>query len=305
MKRTAYYILACLMVTGLLFTSSCKKDSELPAINEPTTSSEDNKLAENLFDDVFKNMNEAVEEENLDGTLKTGTKLDYTFSSSCATVTLVPQAWDITQSPPVWNNTFPKTLTIDFGTTNCLGNDGKTRRGRIISVFTGKYNQAGTIITTTLSNYHVNDYSVEGTKTVTNNGNNSFSISVNGSVASPDGSQTVSWVSTRTRVWIEGANTGFWTQNPDGSFMLLNGILDDVYSVTGSATGINRDGLPFTVEITTALRVEFCSWIPEITVGALSIQPDGLNERIIDFGSGACDRTYTVTIGQNVYTITY
>ncbi len=286
--------------------NSCKKDEETPITPfELTTTTEDNKLAESLFDDVFKNMNEAVEEENLDGTPKTSAQLDYTFSSTCATVTLVPPAWDISQSPPVWNNTFPKTLTIDFGATNCLGNDGKTRRGKIISVFTGKYNQAGTIITTTLVDYHVNDYSVEGTKTVTNNGNNSFTIDVNGNVSSPDGSQVVTWVSTRTREWIEGANTGFWTQNPDGSFMFLNGILDDVYSVTGSASGINRNGLPFTVTITTALRVEFCDYFLDITKGGLSIQPDGLNERIVDFGTGACDRTYTIMIGQNLYTITY
>ncbi len=281
--------------------SSCKKNK----LDEVTTTTEDNKLVESLFDDVFKNMNEAAEEENLDGTGKMGVQMDYTFSSSCATVTLVPPAWDTSQSPPVWNNTFPKTLTLDFGTSNCMGNDGKNRRGRIVSVFTGKYNQAGTVITTILYDYHVNDYSVDGSKTVTNNGNNSFTIEVNGNVNSPDGSQAVSWVSNRTREWIEGSTTGFWTQYPNGSYMFLNGILDDVYSITGSASGINREGLAFTVTITTALRVEFCNYLVDITAGGLSIQPDGLKERVVDFGTGACDRTYTVTIGKNEYTRTY
>lgn len=302
MKKSIYFLLACTLITGLLITSSCKKNK----LDELTTTSEDNALAEGLFDDVFKNFSEAAEEEGLDGGGKMGVELDYTFSSSCATISLIPPAWDTTVSPPVWNSTFPKTLTIDFGTVNCTGTDGKSRRGKIISVFTGKYNQVGTVITTTLDNYHVNDYSVDGSKTVTHNGDGSFTINVNGNVNSPDGSQGVSWVSTRTRYWIEGSTTGFWTVNPSGvGIMGLNGILDDVYEITGSASGTNREGLPFTVEITTALRVEFCGWIPEITVGALSIQPEGLKERIVDFGLGSCDRTYTVKIGTKVYSITY
>ena len=284
-----------LVISCLLFSTSCKKRK----LNRQTTTAEDNALAEDLFDDVLKNINEVAEEENLDGTGKMG-NIDYTFSSSCATITLDPPAWD---TNGVWNTTFPKTLTIDFGSVNCTGNDGKKRRGKIISVFTGKYNVTGTIITTTLQDYHIDDYSVEGTKSVTNTGSNSFSIVVDGLVASPDGSQEVTWSSTRTRTWIEGQNTGFWTPNPDNSCcMFFNGILDDVYSISGTAEGINREGRSFTVNITTPLRVEFCGWIPEITEGVLEIQPKDLKKRTVDFGDKSCDRQYMVIIKNKTYT---
>ena len=301
MRLSRYTFVLIALITALSL-SACKKRK----LNKQTTTAEDNALAEDVFDDIFKNINEAADEQNLDGTAKMGWSQDYTFASSCATVTLNPPAWDTTMSPPAWNNTFPKTLTIDFGSTNCVGNDSKARRGKIISVFTGKHNEAGTVVTTTLDNYHVNDYHVEGTKTVTNNGSNTFSIEVDGMVTSPDGNDEVSWTSTRTRTWIEGQNTNFWTLNPDGTCCAaLDGILDDVYSITGTASGNNRNGRNFEVEITVPLRVEFCGWIPEITEGIVEIQPEDLKLRKVDFGDRECDRTYVVTIGKKAYTKTY
>ena len=294
-SQYALVLLACVTVFSL---SSCKKNK----LNKQTTTAEDNALAEDSFDEIFKTINETADEENLDGTAKMGIAKDYTFSSHCATITLNPPAWD---SNGVWNPVFPKTLTIDFGTTNCTGKDGKARRGKIISVYSGKYKETGTIVTTTLDNYHVNDYHVEGTKTVTTTAANSFSIEVDGTITSPDGNDEVSWVSSRTRTWIEGQNTNFFTPAPGGGWMQLDGITDDVYSVTGTASGVNRNGRAFTAEITTALRIEFCGWIPEITQGIIEIQPDDLKLRKVDFGDLECDRTYVVTIGKKSYTRTY
>jgi hypothetical protein len=301
MKLSSLVLVGALILT-VLALNGCKKYR----LNKQTTSAEDNALAEDSFDDIFKNINEAADEQNLDGTAKLGWTPDYTFSSSCATITLNPPAWDTTMSPPAWNNTFPKTLTIDFGSANCVGNDNKARRGKIISVFSGKHNESGTVATTTLDNYHVNDYHVEGTKAVTNNGSNSFSIEVDGNVTSPDGNDEVSWTSTRTRTWIEGQNTNFWTLNPDSTCCeFFDGILDDVYSITGTASGVNRNGRNFEAEITVPLRIEFCGWIPEITEGTVEIQPEDLKLRMVDFGDRECDRTFVVTIGNKSYTKTY
>ena len=295
--KLAKYSIIFVATIGLLAIGSCKKSK----LNKQTTTAEDNALAEDLFDDIFKNINEAADEENLDGTKKAA-PLDYTFSSHCATVTLNPPAWD---SSGTWNATFPKTLTIDFGSTNCQGNDGKNRRGKIVSVFTGKHNVTGTVTTTTLVDYYVNDHRVEGTKKVTHTGTNSFAIVVDGKIISPNADE-VSWTSTRTRTWIEGQNTNFWTLNTDTSCcMFFNGILDDVYSITGNASGTNRNGRTFTADITTPLRVQFCGWIPEITQGVIEIQPEDLKKRTVDFGSQECDRTFTVEIGKKTYTKTY
>ena len=302
MRLSRYTFLFIALSVALVF-NSCKKSK----LNKETTSAEDNALAEDSFDDVFKNISEAAEDLNLDGTAKMGVVKDYTFGAHCATVTLDPPAWD---SNSVWNSVFPKTLTIDFGTTNCVGYDNKARRGKIISVFSGKYNTPGTTITTSLDNYHVDDYHIEGVKSVTNNGNFSFSITVVGKITSPDGSDEVTWNSTRTRKWIEGQNTNFFTLDPLGNWMGLNGIYDDVYSITGTANGVNRNGRSYSAKITTPLRVEFCTVTPiisvlEITEGIIELEPYKLKVRSVDFGNRTCDRTFEVTIGNKTFTKTY
>ena len=65
-----------------------------------------------------------------------------------------------------------KTVTVDYGSSNCDCNDGKTRRGKIITTFTGFYHAQGTIITHTPVDYYVNDIKIEGIKTVENMGLN-------------------------------------------------------------------------------------------------------------------------------------
>jgi hypothetical protein len=285
MKKLSFLLITCICFSGMFF-SSCEKSR----LNKQTITAEDNQTAQNMYDDVYKNVNEvAVKEE---GVNKMG-NIDYTFGANCAAVSLTPS-----------DSTFPKTLTIDFGSSNCQGDDGKNRRGKIIAVLTGRYKDTGTKITVTLDNYHVNDYKVEGTKVITNQGNNTFSIVVSGAkITSPDGTQQVSWESTRTRKWIAGYNTNVSFNPTDPCYLKVSCILDDVYEVTGEASGVNRDGRNFTAAITTALRVQFCGWIPEITQGVIEITPEDLKTRKIDFGNGACDNEATVEIGNRTKTI--
>jgi hypothetical protein len=49
-----------------------------------------------------------------------------------------------------------KTVTVDYGTSNCDCNDGKTRRGKIVTTFSGQYLAPGTVITHTPVDYYVN-----------------------------------------------------------------------------------------------------------------------------------------------------
>jgi len=69
------------------------------------------------------------------------------------------------------------------------------------------------VITTTLINYKVNDNKIEGTHKVTNKGSNSdgfteFDIDVSGGKITYTDNLTTTWVSNRTRVWVEGESTG-------------------------------------------------------------------------------------------------
>ena len=130
-------------------------------------------------------------------------------------------------------------------------------------------------------------------KTITNMGRNAnnnlhYSISVqNASVTSPQ-NKTITWQSSRDREWIAGEST-------------LLDPTDDVYLITGSASGTGSAGNSFTVTITEALRVALnCKWI---TAGKLTLQPQNLSARYIDYGTGACDNDATVTVNGSTYNV--
>lgn len=283
MKKMNNLFLTTLTV-AFLFTSCTKKE------NKDTTTAQDNALAESMFDDVFKNVNEvAVKEE---GANKMGYPVEYTFGASCGSVTLTPL-----------DTTFPKTLTIDFGTTNCSGNDGRNRRGKIIATLSGKYKNTGTVLSVTLDNYHVDDHHIEGTKSVTNAGNNTWNVSVTGGKVTYPNGEVATWASTRTRKWVEGFNTAVSLNKADSAcFVNLQCLLDDAYEISGSANGVARNGKKYDVSITTALRVQFCGLVPEVTKGVVEIQPEGVLLRTVDFGNGICDNEGTVTIKKKTYT---
>jgi hypothetical protein len=184
----------------------------------------------------------------------------------------------------------PKTILIDFGSDECTGNDGRIRTGQLHITYTGRYREPGTVITITPENYRVNGHLIEGQKTITNmglNGNGQlyYAIAVSGTVTAPSNEWTISWTANRTRTWVAGQNTVT--------------LLDDAYEITGSGSGVNRNGIPFTTAITTALRAEVsCPWIVS---GSITLQPVDYPARYIDFGNGECNNGLTVTVNGEVY----
>lgn len=185
-----------------------------------------------------------------------------------------------------------KTVTIDYGPTNCDCNDGKTRRGKVITTLTGSYFAVGTVKTHTTVNYYVNDNKIEGTKTVTNMGPNSlgqptFNVSVNGTVTLSTG-EVVTYTATRVRTMTAGYNTP--------------GVhLDNEFDITGSASATISTGGGYTSVITTPLHKKIgCG---KFVSGTINFTPTNKPLRIIDYGNGACDETFTVTINGVTYTI--
>ena len=184
-----------------------------------------------------------------------------------------------------------KTVTVDYGTSNCDCNDGKTRRGKIITTFTGFYHAQGTIITHTPVDYYVNDIKIEGTKTVENMGLNSsgkpyFNVQING-VATLTSGETLTYTSSRVRTWIDGFNT------------LLNRF-DDEYEITGTAVGVFSSGGGYTTNITSPVHIKVGCGFP--VSGTLEITPQTNPVRVVDYGAGTCDATFTVTVNGQTYT---
>jgi hypothetical protein len=264
--------LAC----SLLLAAACKKEDDPTPTPTPTpdldyTSAADNARAEDAFNDMLIQVEGAVSANGLRG-----------VTDACAPVV----TFDTISAP--------HTLTIDYGSADCTELSGRTRRGRIDVSYTGHYHDIGTVITITPQSYYVNGMHLQGSKTVINMGPDNdghpyFTIAVTGSLSAADGSWTATHQATRTRTWTAGSTTPT--------------LLDDEYTITGNGTGVNRNGVAYTVNISNALHVS--TICPFITQGTVVITPEGHPEITIDCGNGACDATYTVTVSGHTYTLAF
>ena len=270
------------LMAGVILSSCNKKNKTYD-----TSYSKDQAYVENVFSNVSGIADEAYELSSNRSSLELANSY---YLSECVNVIL-----DLGSNPYL--------LTIDFGEENCLCNDRKYRRGKILVSFTGMYREPGTIITHSLDNYFVNDDEVTGTKVVTNVGlneqdNMQYDVNVNGKIHKANDGGTINWTSERIREWIEGRETFE--------------ISDDVYLISGTASGesINSvsDGSAISMmntwemTVTNPLRVALnCKWI---TSGTLSLNVKGWDEAVIEYGSGNCDNEIFVIYNGKTYTVT-
>jgi len=267
-----------LLLAGIVLCSfnSCKKQTA--AISADTQAAQDNSYAEGTFTDAYNAVDVAARNGG-SSLYKTGAQQPDMMSG--ASVSITYDSISLTRK-----------IIIDFGT-GTLCKDNRIRSGRIIATWNGRYRDSGTVITITFNNYTVNGDKVTGTKTITNLGHNTkgnihFSIVVTGAgITTSTG--TISWQSTRDREWIAGENTTAWA--------------DDIYSITGSASGTNRKGQTFNITIVKPLVVALdCHWIEqgsfEITTSA------GNSTGTVDYGPGTCDNQASFSLNGKTYDFT-
>ena len=273
LKKLSLFISATLLVSSV-YLVSCKKDST-SSKDSDVSSAEDNSMAESHYNDVTTIVTQAA----VSGAVTVGVAggnsangTEGTLGSACATISI-----DTVSSP--------HKIIVDFGATNCLCQDGRNRRGKIIASFAGKFGSPGMAVSITFDGYFVNDNQIKGTKTDTyiglnNAGHPVVSISVDGQIIKANNGGTISWASTRQREWTAGFNTADWS--------------DDVYSITGTANGITAAGQAYTITITKPLiRSMSCRWFES---GTLDVTPQDKAVRTLDYGSTGCDANATVTI---------
>ena len=260
-----------ILSSSIIVFYGCKNED---VINTPeltsTQACQDNLMAENIFNDIGRIVEMAL--------------VDDLQNKSCPNYNII-------------NNDTSNidTLIIDFGA-NCLDQfNGKLRKGKIIVRYDNKYRDSLSIINTIFDNYYVDNNLVQGERIVTNqginnNGNIWFTIEVNNaSIMTSNG--TINWESNRKRVWISGYDTYLNTS-------------DDIYTVTGNATGngINNNG--FTVAITSPLNVDLnCMPYCVINSGTAKVSPNGYPDRIINYGDSICNCNVDVIINGERYPI--
>ena len=281
--KSRIQVFTCISLLSLAVLASCGKNRD--KVDDTLTQTEaasNNAFAEAQYNDVTTLVDQSARNGSaLFGAAGTGSGSGIeSLLSGCGTLT-----HDTTS--------VPRSITIDFGATNCLCLDGRNRRGKIMATYTGKYTDQGTTITISFDNYYVNDNKIAGTKQIINQGNNGagnlvYKIIVDGSIVKANNMGTVSWVSTRYREWKEGYNTP------------LN-ILDDVYSITGDASGTTRLGRSYTITIATALvRKMNCRWFES---GVLTLSMNALPDISLDYGTSGCDANATINILNQSYPV--
>jgi hypothetical protein len=268
MKTKAFLMIVALAVLSF---SSCTKDTD--SIDQTSVDlADDNAVTDLAFEDVFNTVDNAtIIMENQLGITK-GLDLGAVLADSCPTITISA-------------GTFPKTITINYGT-GCTVLNGSTRSGKIIINVTDKRTVTGATRTVTFDNYKFNGIKIEGIKELKNLGPNSSQNMVvsdkltGGKLTLPNG-KTIERSVEHQREFIAGWNT--------------KNIWDDECLISGVATGKNINGITHTNTILTPLHwVRACEFLVS---GTIKFERTGVNPIVLDYGTGACDAKATVTRG--------
>lgn len=227
-------------------------------------------IVSQIFQDVGNNGGDAVlESEN---------------STSGKTSGKSPNDEPVITVEPLDFTTFPKTITIDYGT-GVLCKDGITRKGIVTIVSTNWYGVDGSGHTATFDNYYHENFKVEGTHVVKNlglNDNEDLEYSVvieDGKVIAPTGA-TVYYTENTTRTWIEGSDTPF-------------NIWDDEYLLDGNQSGVSANGVEYSLTVDESLH--FILLPRGIESGILDVDIADINDVKINYTNK------TITIFGKIY----
>ncbi|MBK7870218.1 MAG: hypothetical protein IPJ74_05775 [Saprospiraceae bacterium] len=252
-----------MLLLGLILTfAACNKDDDNnDSLNEDVITTEDLTAVEDLVLDAEDEIEELIE----NGIMAEG---EVEVREDCPTRTVEPA-----------DGTFPKTITIDYGD-GCTSPRSREKSGQIVIVQSAPLNETGATRTITFVDYYVDGAHLEGTTTLTNNGNSSFTRGFEHKITYPDGDVAM-WEAEHTYTVILGANTPR--------------MFDDVVKIEGSSSGTNRDGKTYSAEIIEPLiKAKICPWVGN---GIRQVNRNG-NVFTIDYGFGGedCDNKAQVTL---------
>ncbi len=276
MKKSGKLFVALTVLAGMFFSTSCNKDEVTPQ-NPEEAVSQTNPVDYIRMASAFSLFTEEA--------LTSGDETDLKSAefNSCVNVTVHEN-----EDGEFW----PRSWTLDFGTENCECSLGNTKRGKIHVMLTDWWRNEGSFREITFEDYYFNDNKMEGVKTILNTGlNESGNLTftkklTDGRLIYPDESE-MSWECEKYSELIEGGD----------SFIFA----DDVWSVTGSGSGVNIDGKSYTMTITSPLIYENGCFYP--VSGTVEISAENEALKMIDYGDGECDNRATVTVGDVTETI--
>ena len=279
---------------------SCKKEDSsagTPAEQKEFASaaSESDAEAEVVFDDVFNNVMGVNSNVALGGTgvfgganynVGSGGEIRNGVNGIDSTI----QCYVVTVTNLNAGAVFPIKIVIDFQA-GCVGRDGKTRKGKMITVYSDRLINAGATAVTTFEDFYIDDIKVEGTHKITNKSTVSsriFHVLITGAKLSKSNGDFSQWSSEKTIAQIEGVGT---VLTP----------LDDIFKITGAATGsVKRSDKFFqwaTVISEPLIKKYACRWIVK---GSITLKKSNTPVAVLDYGSGNCDNKAYFTVNGQV-----
>jgi hypothetical protein len=249
---------ATLLLASILIFGACKKKK---VVNEQD-------------EDISGNNTQMESEEAQYRDEEAGASADCNFDWSQVTGTCAT----ITQS----SVEYPKVVTIDYGTTGCTDAKGRLKKGKIIFSISANRHTVGATRIVTFEGFSVNGKSITGTRQAENigeNANGNIEIRVTGSITAVNAEgKTHSRTFNRVREWTAGYATCTHT--------------DDEFSITGSGTCTNNNGVTRNWIITSPLIVKpaTCDYIMS---GVINIGTE-TRGAIINYGTGTCDNLATL-----------
>lgn len=186
-----------------------------------------------------------------------------------------------------------KMITLDFGD-GCEGPWGRKRSGKVIITYSGRYFMPGSVITTSLEDFYLDEVKIEGAKKVTNisqdtSSNPTFEVLITDAVLTwQDGTKATRSVD-HIRTWIRNPNP-----------------LTDEFHIAGTAEGTSRKGQDYKVSISSELiyKVECISTKVYVPVkGVQLIERTEKPDVIVDYGAGDCDNLVEISVNGFMDTI--
>jgi len=299
--------LAVLVLVSLIVFGSCKKETSKDTAQEEfasQASSEADAESDDIFNEVFDNVLGVNTDVGFGNTGVFG-QMNPGATGGTARLTACPDVTVTHLSGTV--DPFPLKIIMDFGT-GCTGRDGRTRSGKIITLYTKRLFEFGAIATTEFDNFTIDSIKVQGRHVITNQGE-AISTSPNicirhrwkvevrdGRLTKPNGNY-VEWNSTKTITQVEGTCTPYIQ-------------LDDIYKIDGGGYGKVKRGdllIAWNSEITDPLIKKFsCRWLVKgvIRVARLNLTTNSPWVATINYGNGDCDNKAMVTINGVPHIIT-
>lgn len=298
-KMFSVKTLAVILVSSVALLYSCKKDSDsilsatdVQSVNSESVSASYTSETADMSSSVTNNItNTQMASGREDGQITGLADRDGRLTGAVITITPGPNS---TKDNP------NGTITINFGTGK-TDPQGVVRKGLITITYSGLKWKSGSTRSLTFSDYYRNDIKIEGTYTVTN---------VSDSTANPmkfehklDGGK-ITFKDGKTVTRSADIIVGFTFENK--ILTTITHYANAVGTATGIASGTDRNSKSYTMTITNNLVYKVSCMLSKVFIPVtgektfLVVDPNSTNTAgtlyTINYGSGDCDNTVTVSV---------